>query len=286
MKGIAKRSFVMPVSRRTFLGTVAGACLGLQSRACADLVSWNRGRVDRAEQSFVEQSEPAADEGYLDQSSTSIDEETRSPQSPYRPQAGDIVFSRSKYWIYRAGHRIAGAGEPSHSAIVWQRPNGAFAILEAGPFDVPIIRSLDLVSHLRAYHGRGHVWVRPRTQPLTENQTARLAAFAAKQENKPFARMRLVGQITPFRSRGYWRTEVMGQSQGADRFSYFCAELVVESLIAIGEIRAENARPSATYPSDLFTDVSDVPFLNERFKLAPKWSPPQRWRPCLVPLID
>ena len=124
------------------------------------------------------------------------------------------------------------------------------------------------------------MWVRPRATPLTPEQTCRLAEFAMKQENKPFARARLYGQITPFRSRGPLRTYFMGQSHGPDRYSYFCAELVTEALVYIGTHAAEDTRPAATYPNDLFFDNSKIPFLKEHFKLAPCWSPPSRWRPC------
>jgi len=190
------------------------------------------------------------------------------------------VFSRSKYFIYRIGHRLAGAGEPSHSGIVWQRSDGSFALLEAGLFDVPIIESIDLVPHLTAYNGRGHVWVRQRSSPLPSDKVCKLAEFAQRQENKPFARVRFIGQITPFRCRGPLRTCICGRSHGPDRFSYYCAELVTEALIYAGEVNADDARPCATYPCDLFFNESKVPFLNERFKLN-SWRAPQRWRPRL-----
>lgn len=270
----------MRLSRRTFLRALAASGLGWAGAARADFKAWQRGRIDKALDKFG--GAVSVDEsGLLDQPAAVVDDCLRGPQSPYKPQAGDIVFSRSKYWIYRIGHKCAGAGEPSHSGIVWQRPDGSFALLEAGPFDVPIIQSTDLMPHLAAYHGRGHVWLRRRTCPLTPDQTCRLADFAMKQEGKPFARLRLIGQMTPFRCRGPLRTYVTGQSHGCDRYSYYCAELVTESLIYIGALNAEDCRPCATYPCDLFCDDSRIPFLKEHFKLAPSWEVPQRWRPCV-----
>lgn len=272
----------MGLSRRTFLGALAGTGLAWAGVARADLKSRHRERVD---QSLEKYGGPIAvdDCGCLDQPAIKVDDCFRGPQTPYQPQAGDILFSRSKYFIYRIGHKCAGAGEPSHSGIVWRRPDGSFALLEAGPFDIPIIQSMDLVPHLAAYHGRGHVWLRRRACPLSDEQTCRLADFAMKQEGKRFARLRLYGQMTPFRCRGPLRTYITGQSHGCDRQSYYCAELVTESLIYMGIFEAERCRPCATYPCDLFFDDSRIPFLKKHFKLAPCWDPPRRWRPCMEP---
>lgn len=269
----------MSVSRRTFLGALAGLGLGWAGAARADLKSRRHEDVEKALEKYG--GSIAVDGcGYLDQPWSVVDDCFRGPQMPYQPQAGDILFSRSKYFIYRIGHKCAGAGEPSHSGIVWQRPDGSFALLEAGPFDIAIIESMDLVPHLTAYHGRGHVWLRTRACPLTPEQNCQLAEFAMKQEGKRFARLRLYGQMTPFRCRGPLRTYVTGQSHGGDRQSYYCAELVTESLIHIGCQQADHCRPCATYPCDLFTDDSRIPFLKKHFKLAPCWDPPRRWRPC------
>jgi hypothetical protein len=267
------------MSRRVFLSTLVSAYCGLGAVARADLGSFNRKRVDRNLEHFAG---PVADSGYLDQPAAAVDDDLRSPQMPYGPQPGDIMFSRSKYWIYRAGHRLAGAGEPSHSALVWQRPDGALAVMEAGPFDVPIIRSMDLVPHLTAYHGRGHVWIRRRETPLTVDETSRLAEFCLKQENKPFARLRLMGQITPFRCRGHFRTDFLGRVNGPDRCSYYCSELVTEALVFTGLMDANTARPCATYPCDLFFDDSPIPYLKQHLNLRSSWRLPQRWRPHLA----
>ena len=44
-----------------------------------------------------------------------------------------------------------------------------------------------------------------------------------------------------------------------------------------GVLDPANVRPSATYPRDMFFDQSRNRFLNEHFKLAPRWLPPQMW---------
>ncbi len=272
----------MPLSRRAFLGSLVGSCLGLHRAAAGPIADWNkdrnRRRIDEAQARFEG---PVTGTGFLDQPAFDLDHESfRPPQAVYEPQPGDIMFSISKYLVYRLGHTAAGAGEPSHSGIIFRRPDGCMAALEAGPFDIPLIRSMDLIPYISAYNKRGKVWIRARCVPLTPEQSCRLTEFALKQENKPFARLRLYAQVTPFRSRGPLRTEFIGGPHGPDRVSYFCAEMCSEAIVYAGLIRPEDARPAATYPHELFFDDSRVPFLNRHFKLGPAgWSPPARWRP-------
>src|SRR5262249_43620254 len=130
------------------------------------------------------------------------------------------------------------------------------------------------------YESRGPVWIRKRKCPLTPEQEAALAAFALRQEWKRFALVRLAGQLTPFRSRGPLRTFFIGRPNG-DRDSYFCSELVRESLCAAGLIDSKTARPCCTYPHDLFYDWSFNLYLLTHFSLAHGWEPPARWRSCV-----
>jgi len=271
----------MSLSRRGFLG--AAALLGLGGVARADggdaLRDWKRRRIDAAEAKF---GGPVAVDGagFLDRPAFALDDCRRLPQTPYCPQAGDILFSVSRFLILRLGHVISGAGQPNHSAYVFRRPDGCLAVMEAGPFDVPLIESRNLVGHLAAYHGRGHVWVRPRCVPLTPEQDCRLTAFSMKQEGKPFARLRLLAQVTPFRARGKLKSEIIGGPHGPDRRAYFCAELAAEAFVSAGLVPPADARPAATYPSDLFFDHSRVPYLDRHCTLARfGWDTPARWRP-------
>jgi hypothetical protein len=271
----------MSLSRRGFLGSVAASCLGLTGAARADLRGAvrdrNRRRIDEAQARY---GGPVTGTGFLDQPAYALDDDPRPPQVPYDPQPGDLMFSISRYFIYRAGHTLSGAGEPSHSGVIYRRPDGSLAALEAGPFDIPLIRSMDLIPYVSAYNNRGRVWIRTRCAPLTDEQSCRLTEFALRQENKPFARARLYAQITPLRSRGPVRTEWLGGPHGPDRVSYYCAELCAESIVYAGLIAPEDARPSATYPRELFFEDSRIPFLNRHFKLGRAgWNPPARWRP-------
>ena len=272
----------MAMSRRAFLGSALASCLGATGAARAGLKDAvrdrNRHRIDEAEAYYEG---PVTGHGFLDRPAFDLDGDTfRPPQVPYEPQPGDIMFSISRYLIYRLGHTASGAGEPSHSGVIFRRPDGSLAVLEAGPFDIPLIRSMDLIPYVSAYHNRGRAWIRTRCVALTPEQSCRLTEFAVKQEDKPFARLRLYRQITPIRSRGPLRTEFIGGPHGADRVSYFCSEMCAEALVYAGLIAPGDARPAATYPHELFFDDSRVPFLNRHFKLGPAgWNPPARWRP-------
>jgi hypothetical protein len=115
--------------------------------------------------------------------------------------------------------------------------------------------------------------------PLTAEESARLTAFALRQEGKRFALIRVAAQLTPFRSRGPLRTAFMGGPHG-DRCSYFCSELVMEACVAAGLLDPTTTRPAATFPGDLFFDCSRNPYINAHLDLAGAWYPPARWTSC------
>jgi hypothetical protein len=219
---------------------------------------------------------------YLYQPAYSRDDVLRPPAEPYLPQPGDLFFASDRSFWMRFGHWVCGADGPHHSGIVVARPDGGLAILHAGPFNTTKVGVFDLMEHLHAHEDDGvMVWIRRRRCPLTPEQSARLTAFAMAQDGKPFALWRMLGQLTPFRSRGALRTYFVGGPHG-DRCSYFCSELVTESLVAAGLIDPACARPAATYPRDLFFDHSCNLFLNSHFHLSDCWYPPARWTSCPV----
>jgi hypothetical protein len=222
--------------------------------------------------------DPPADRcgSYLYQPSYCIDFELHGPTREYVPQPGDIMLATdgSKFW--KIMHNLAGTGHPTHSAIAFARPDGSMAILEGGPHDTLWCRTMDAVPHLQSYEEEGRVWIRRRAVSLTPEQSARLTEFAMNNDGRWFALQRLGWQLTPFRTRGPIRTYFVGQPHG-DRRSYFCSELVTEACVAAGIIDAATARPSATYPRDLFLDRSINLYINQHLKLAPDWDPPARW---------
>lgn len=213
---------------------------------------------------------------YLYQPAYCLDHYLRLPATPYAPQPGDLFFAVTPSKFMRTGHHLAGAADPHHSGIVFARPDGSLAVLEAGPFNTVYVSGWDALEHLSAYEKCERVWMRARRCPLTGEQSRCLTSFCMAQVGKRFATLRVAGQLTPFRSRGPCRTEYCGKVQG-DREAWFCAELVVEALVAAGLLNPQTARPAATYPRDLFFDQSPNPWLDQHLDLSSGWRPPAQW---------
>lgn len=221
--------------------------------------------------------------GFLYQPAYCCDQVLRGPATPYYPQPGDLLFCTDYTVFWTVTHNWAGSGHPHHSGIVVARPDGRLAALEAGPYDTLHIRINDLPPHFQKYTDLGEpIWVRRRKTPLTCEQSAALTAFALAQDGKRFALIRQGAQLTPLRCRGDHRTEYMGKPN-LYRCSYFCSELVTTALVAGGMVCPEDARPAATYPSDLFFDRSACPFVNQHLHLSCDWDPPARWLNCPGP---
>jgi hypothetical protein len=213
---------------------------------------------------------------FLFDPSYQLDEVLRGEPRPYLPQPGDIMLYTENDPFWTVTHALACAFKPHGSGIVLRRLDGSLGILEAGPNDTLHVRILDLLPHLHEYEVQGPVWIRRRREALTPAQSDCLTTFALRQDGKRFALVRLGGQLTPFRSRGPLRTYLLGGPHG-ERDSYFCSELVTESLVAAGLIDGHTARPAATYPRDLFSDRSYNLYLRRHFSLACGWEPPARW---------
>ncbi len=225
--------------------------------------------------------EPPPANSYLYEPAACLDDALHGVPRPYCPQPGDIVLSTDRSRIICGGHWLAGSRGVHHSALVIALPDGRPAVLEAGPFNTLRIELLAPFVLLTGHEQRGEqVWVRQRRVPLTAEQSARLTAWALEQEGRPFAVLRMLGQMTPLRCRGPLRTYWLGQVHG-QRHSYFCAELVTESLVAAGLVDAADARPCATYPRDLFLDHSSNRFIDAHPILAACWFAPARWTSCL-----
>ncbi len=216
---------------------------------------------------------------YLYQPAFKIDNELRRPGEAYLPQPGDIMLHLDNSIFWRVTHYMALAFDPNGSGIVFARPDGSLAILEAGPNDTLWVGTPDLLPHLKEYTGEGKVWIRRRCVPLTQEQSCRLTEFALAQDGKRFALGRLGQQLTPFRSRGPIRTYFIGKPKG-DRVSYFCSELVSEACVAAGLIDPERTRPSATYPHDLFFGRSYNLYLDHHLEINAGWHPPALWTDC------
>jgi hypothetical protein len=216
---------------------------------------------------------------FLYQPAFKIDDELRGPAEAYLPQPGDIMLRLDGSVFWRVTHYMAGAFDPNGSAIVFARPDGSLAILEAGPNDTMWVGTLDMLPHLKEYGDAGKVWIRRRCVPLTPEQSCRLTEFALAQNGKLFALQRLGVQLTPFRTRGPIRTYFVGKPKG-DRMSWFCSELVSEACVYAGLLDAERTRPSATYPHDLFFGRSYNLFIDRHLDVNAGWHPPARWTDC------
>src|SRR5947209_8222935 len=222
-------------------------------------------------------SENAKDEigiGYLYQANFDPDAPLEGPAKPYHPQPGDIFLSTDQLWIARLGHKLAGASSPHHSGLVIILPDEHPATLESGPHDTLFVKVLDFRENLGQYLEEGEsIWIRRRRTPLTAEQSRLLTDFALRQDGKLFAWGRVIGQLTPFRSRGPW-TEWVGGPHGGDRLSYFCSELALETLLAAGLLDPSRTRPAATYPCDLFYGKSNNTFINDHLDINAAWEPP------------
>jgi hypothetical protein len=226
--------------------------------------------------------EPGEGGSYLCPPAYSLGEEVAGPTEPYVPQPGDIFLSTDQARWSRFGHWAAGGAGVHHSGIVFARSDGRPGLLEAGPLNSLRVEVLDPCEHMGNHERKGdRVWVRRRRVPLTLGESARLTAFAEAQEGKPFATLRMVGQLSLFRSRGPLRTWFLGKPHGS-RSRYFCSELVMESCVAAGLLDPATTRPAATYPRDLFYGKSFNWYLNTHLHLEEGWYPPARWveAPC------
>jgi hypothetical protein len=221
--------------------------------------------------------EEAHGTGYLYQQAFEVRGELQGPSRPYHPQPGDIFLSTDRLRIAVIGHKLAGGQGVHHSGLIILRPDGSPASLEAGPHHVRWVRVLDIDDNLGRYEEEGNsLWIRQRKTPLTPEQSRLLNDFAMNQDGKHFAWERVMVQVTPFRSRSHLRHTSMGEPHG-DRRRYFCAELVLETLLAAGLLDPDRTRPSATYPGDLFFGTSDNSFINENLDINSSWEPPARW---------
>jgi hypothetical protein len=215
---------------------------------------------------------------YLYQPAFSMDHELREPAMPWVPQPGDIFLCTGREMWAKLGHWAAGSGAPQHSGIVFLRPDGTPGLLEAGPDNSLHCHMMDLFVQLQKYSSHERVWIRRRCVQLTAEQSAALTAFALSVEGKRFALWRMLAQVTPFRSRGSWRTQYVGGPHG-DRHSYFCSELVTEACVAAGLLDPTTTRPAAMYPRELFFGRSTIPYIDKHLDTS-AWAPPARWTLC------
>ena len=193
-------------------------------------------------------------------------EEATAPREAYCTQPGDLVFYANDTLRARFLYTLAHTGRPYHAGLVVNLPDGRPAILESGPYDYTHVYLMDALPRLRTHSGA--VWIRRVRTPLSPEESAGLTAFALEQTGKRFALFRIMLEATPFRAHGCVHSQIFGSSR-IDRDSWFCSELVVASLAAIGRVDPKVMKPNTIYPRDLFRDCP--------FDLKPCWEEPRRW---------
>jgi hypothetical protein len=186
----------------------------------------------------------------------------------YCPRAGDLVLFDDHARWQRKLYECCGTSSPLHSGIVFSRPDGSLAILEAGPGAVFYVFIFELEDRLHSFSGT--MLIRQLKTPLTPEQSQRLTEFSLAQEGKKYALGRLMLQGTPIRAQGPVRTHVFGKTV-LDRERWTCSELVVAALAAAGVLDGKAFPANAMYPRDLCYD--------ERYNLSPYYEPPALWYP-------
>jgi len=205
----------------------------------------------------------------------SDDKQPRLPSEVYIPQPGDIVFHSDPTPLWTITYAIAGTGPPGHTGLVVRMADGRLGILEAGYDEKVVTRTTPLDTRLRMY--KGTVWVRRRSTPPTECQSARLTEFSQAVEGNRYPVLRLLAQMTPLRARGPIRTIFFGKPHGIKN-RYICAEATLEGLVYAGLLPHATTRPAATFPRDMFLDTSRNPYIDRHGKLEPHgWEAPRLW---------
>jgi len=215
--------------------------------------------------------------GCLNQPAYSIDKKPRLPMTLYDPQPGDVLLYSDANIFWGLMYAIAFTSAPGHTGLVVRQDDGSLGVLEAGYNDKPWVRVVPLAERLHQYPGT--IWVRQRKTPLTEEQSRIISCFAAEIDGRRYGVIRLILQMTPIRNRGPLRTCWLGKPAGL-RSTYICSEATMEALVLAGAIDGATARPSATYPRDLFFDRAANLYVNRHRPLEADWHMPALWRRC------
>src|SRR5215469_15061876 len=97
----------------------------------------------------------------------------------YAPREGDLIFYDDHSRVWNTLFALAGTGPPLHMGIVVKKPDGTFAVLEAGPDDTVWVKLLDLAPRLRQFRRdfHGTVTIRRCKVTLGRKQSAALTRF-------------------------------------------------------------------------------------------------------------
>lgn len=214
----------------------------------------------------------AASNLYLAQPEFSLNYTPTTPLTWYAAQPGDIVLSTTNKQWATLKYALAFTWKPTHVGIVVRMNDGQMGLLEAGGGDTNDTHVMPLAERIKRETDAA-IWIRRPRVPLSAQQSADLTNFANLVNGLPYAKRRQILQGTIFRTRGPIRTFFIGKPEGIKQ-DYICSEVVVEALVASGLINPETARPSATFPRDLFYDRSLNLFIHLHPVLGDAWEPP------------
>jgi hypothetical protein len=145
-----------------------------------------------------------------------------------------LIFFDDHSLAWTAVFGLAGSGPPLHMGIVVKKPDGALAVLEAGPDDTLWVELRDAVPRLyqfhRDYHGK--ILIRRCKVALTSEKSAALTRFAQAQVGKRYAILRLLSQGTPLRIRG--PLEPFLAKTDLHQETWICSELAVAAGTVAG----------------------------------------------------
>lgn len=191
-----------------------------------------------------------------------------SAESPYQPQAGDIVlyddFNRFHHFLFK----LASTAGPLHTGMIIARPDGTPGLFElTGPKVITAkVAILDVEPRFKSYPG--DVMVRQLREPLTEDQSQALTRFAQAQVGKGFALPRVLLQGSLFSQRCELRKRWFGKTS-LNRYRWFCSELVVAGAIVANLLDAKSCCANSACPRDLAYD--------ETIDLSEVYHPPVHW---------
>lgn len=188
--------------------------------------------------------------------------------TPYSPREGDMVFFNDHSVKWGFLYKLVGSDAPYHVGLIFKKPDGHCAIVEAGPNDTLNCRVLELAPRL---HGWEHtLQIRRCKVDLTPQQSADMTAWALAQDGKRYALGRLLLQATPVRCRAPLRRTLFGATY-TDRDSYLCAELVIAGGTVGGIFDPQKHKANTIYPRDIIQD--DIHDLSRLYHEAQVWLP-------------
>ncbi|HUR54749.1 MAG TPA: hypothetical protein VMZ71_11500 [Gemmataceae bacterium] len=197
-------------------------------------------------------------------------ERTQPPPSVFAPQEGDLIFFTKDTKIYTILYPIVRSFHPFHSGIIVRRVTGELCVLEDGGEGwrtATLQPVIDRMAH-EYEDGKARIWVRKRLNPLTQEQSRALTAFAEAQFGRPFASVGGLAKLAiPFRptARSY-----------PDQKTWFCSEIVAQAMVSGGLFPANRVRPQSVTPYDLMRDRRGV-------NLSDYWSGIYIYSPTLSP---